>query len=118
LSNNLEAANQILASSEVDLDVNYCHPTYVGEDLQQVRYPLTSLAVLVGMDTIALELLIKGADLMQCDSWYTRTVLLTIIERGGKELMDFVLEHASDVSWNKVLTREYCAYKALHVAAR
>lgn len=115
-SHNLSAAEMILSSGE-DIDVNYVHRVDV-DGGEGVGYPLTSLAVLMGMDDLAIDLLRRGADVLIQDSRLGRTVMYVIVERAGKKLIDFVFAHFADFDWNQILTTEVCQYQALHVAAR
>jgi ankyrin repeat protein len=115
-SQNHEAALQILNSSREELDANYMYRIQCEEG--EFGYPIITLAVLSGMDDVALALLHRDADLMRTDERHGRSVLYVIIERGGKQLVDAVFELLADFDWNQPLTLEESRYHALHIAAR
>jgi ankyrin repeat protein len=111
-SQNEIAALQMLAAYGGQLDVDFCESSQ--------GLPVTSHAILQGMDTLAMALVQRGADIYLMSRDQGRSVLYTAIESGRKKIVEFLF-NIEDTIRNQLDVNKPVARNGetpLHVAVR
>lgn len=119
LSGNNVAMKQILSSFRGSFDVNFIARSHIeNENTQVVEYPLASLALVMSLDWLAIELIKAGANLFTKDNINGRTIIYIALEKGSKSVLQTMLETHPGLDLNQPLTDEDAGYSAMHIAAR
>ena len=108
-SNNLIAAQQLLQMHVEQLDLNYVDPRF--------GFPPTSLAIFQGLNSLANELISKGANVLPTGQ-PARSVFYLALEAGRADVVEHILAKYPDVDLNVPVTTEAAGYCPLHVVAR
>lgn len=119
LANNMTAVDQILSAFGNNLDYDYVARSENHDlDIRVIFYPLTSLAILLGLESLAVHLIKLGANVLAVDSFKNRSVFYIAIEHGCTQVLQCIFEKYPNIDLNQPLTQEEVAYSALHIAAR
>jgi hypothetical protein len=121
LSQNEIAIKQILSAYQQNLEVNHRETVVINDpEHPRIAYPLLTLAILKDYDWLAIDLIEKGAILLETDNTFGRTCLMIICEKGATSVLEYLwqAEVCSSFDWSQSLTEEANHYNALQVLAR